>query len=61
MGWEMVGTTLAINSAKQFHEFAKQYQQLADITRLNHVIILAGCAQTAAVLDDSMLGGMGDR
>ena len=25
------------------------------------MIILVGCAQTAAVLDESMLGGMGDR
>ena len=25
------------------------------------LIILVGCAQTATVLDESMLGGMGDR
>ena len=25
------------------------------------MLILVGCAQTAAVLDDSMVGGMGDR
>ena len=30
------------------------------IIRISNTIILVGCAQTAAVLDESMIGGMGD-